>query len=185
MKLRTSRQAAQEVYDRMKAELGLMRAGAWEPDKLIASANVTQNRAQLDMTNVEIDRLSVKAPIDGEVLQVNVRPGESVGTPANQPLIVLGNIDSLHVRVEIDENDIHRFSADGMAEARLRGDPKQRFKLSFVRVEPFVIPKRSLSGVNTERVDTRVLQVIYAIEKGTIPLYVGQQVDVFLESAKR
>jgi hypothetical protein len=43
-----------------------------------------------------------------------------------------------------------------------------------------VIPKRALTGDNTERVDTRVLQVVYAIEATGATLYVGQQVDVFL-----
>jgi hypothetical protein len=55
--------------------------------------------------------------------------------------------------------------------------------LSFVRVEPFVVPKRSLTGENTERVDTRVLQVIYAVESAETTLYVGQQVDVFINAA--
>jgi HlyD family secretion protein len=183
-KLRQSRQAAQEAYDRTKAELGLMRAGAWEPDKLIAKANVAQMQAQLAMTQTEIERLAVKAPVDGEVLQVNVRPGEFVGAPPGQPLVMLGNIDQLHVRVEVDENDIHRFQPTAQAEARLRGDPKQKFALSFVRVEPFVIPKKSLAGVNTERVDTRVLQVIYSVDKAGAPIYVGQQLDVFLSATE-
>ena len=67
------------------------------------------------------------------------------------------------------------------ARAMLRGDARQEFALRFVRVEPFVIPKKSLTGDNTERVDTRVLQVIYAVEDTTRRLFVGQQVDVFVE----
>jgi hypothetical protein len=55
--------------------------------------------------------------------------------------------------------------------------------LQFERVEPYVIPKKSLTGDNTERVDTRVLQVIYAVNVSEMPLYVGQQVDVFIEAA--
>ncbi len=65
----------------------------------------------------------------------------------------------------------------------LRGDTRQEYPLTFVRVEPYVIPKKSLTGDNTERVDTRVLQVIYAIESGRDRVYVGQQVDVFIQSA--
>lgn len=184
VKLRQTRQAAKEQHDRMRAELSLMRAGAWEPDKLIAKANVAQMQAQVEITRTEIDRLAVKAPVDAEVLQVNVRPGEFVGAPPGQPLVIVGDLDRLHVRVEIDENDIHRFQSTAKAEARLRGDPRQKFALSFVRVEPFVIPKKSLAGVNTERVDTRVLQVIYAIEQPDAKVYVGQQLDVFLAAAE-
>ena len=70
----------------------------------------------------------------------------------------------------------------------LRGNPQVQFSLTFVRVEPYVIPKKSLTGDNTERVDTRVLQVIYCVDRApasaTSPeLYVGMQVDVFLNTA--
>jgi hypothetical protein len=54
--------------------------------------------------------------------------------------------------------------------------------LDFVRVEPYVVPKRSLTGDNTERIDTRVLQVIYKVKDPGDNLYVGQQVDVFVNT---
>jgi hypothetical protein len=64
-----------------------------------------------------------------------------------------------------------------------RGNLQVRYPLKFVRVEPFVIPKKSLTGDNTERVDTRVLQVIYQFDPdGLPPLFVGQQVEVFIEA---
>ena len=84
----------------------------------------------------------------------------------------------LHVRVDIDEHDVHRFSPAAPAVATLRGRPDREIALKFVRVEPYVVPKRSLTGDNTARVDTRVLQVIYQIESQAERLYVGQQVDV-------
>ena len=64
----------------------------------------------------------------------------------------------------------------------VRGNPQVSFALRFVRVEPYVIPKKSLTGDNTERVDTRVLQVIYKIDRTDQPVYVGQQLDVFIEA---
>jgi len=51
-----------------------------------------------------------------------------------------------------------------------------------VRFEPFVIPKKSLTGDSTERVDTRVLQVIFRVERDDLPLFVGQQLDVFIDA---
>jgi hypothetical protein len=51
-----------------------------------------------------------------------------------------------------------------------------------VRVEPYVVPKRSLTGESTERVDTRVLQVLYRFDPAAMKVYVGQQVDVFVEA---
>ncbi len=53
--------------------------------------------------------------------------------------------------------------------------------LTFVRVEPLVVPKRSLSGGVSERVDTRVLELIYSVSPELLNATVGQQVDVFIE----
>jgi hypothetical protein len=109
-----------------------------------------------------------------------------VGTPPNQPLVVLGNIATLHVRVDIDEYDIARFDQAAPATAFPRGNLQERYPLEFVRVEPFVVPKKSLTGDTTERVDTRVLQVIYEFDPaGRPPLFVGQQVDVYIDTTGR
>lgn len=165
------------------AELALLKAGAWSPEKAIAQAAIAQAEAQVNQTRIDIERALVCAPVDGDVLKVNVRPGEYVSTPPSQPPVVLGNLRELHVRVDIDENDIPRYSTGGPARAVVRGMPRREFELEFVRVEPFVIPKKSLTGDNTERVDTRVLQVIYALRQreNESPVYVGQQVDVFID----
>lgn len=98
-------------------------------------------------------------------------------------MIVLGDVNRLHVRVDIDENDLPLFERGADAIATLRGKPQVRFPLQFVKVEPYVVPKKSLTGDNTERVDTRVLQVIYALpDRRTVPVFVGQQMDVFLKA---
>jgi multidrug resistance efflux pump len=171
---------ARAQYDRARAEHKLLLAGAWMRDLKVAEMSVSLAEAQLKQTEVEIDRLEVRALVDGQVLQVNVRPGEYVGAPPGQALVVLGNVDRLHVRVDIDEHDIPRFQPGEPARAMLRGDPSQTFELEFIRVEPYVIPKKSLTGDNTERVDTRVLQVIYHIKSTGQQLFVGQQVDVYV-----
>ncbi|MFN4259438.1 MAG: HlyD family secretion protein [Gemmataceae bacterium] len=179
---RQAYQTAREQLARAQAEHDLLKAGAWYADKLVAQAAVAEAAAQLAEIEMELERLTVRAPMAGEVLQINVRPGEYVGTPPGQALIVLGNLSQLHVRVDIDEHDIPRYRPGASGKAMLRGNPRQEYLLSFVKVEPYVIPKKSLTGDNTERVDTRVLQVIYAIDNPDESLYVGQQMDVFLEA---
>ena len=64
-----------------------------------------------------------------------------------------------------------------------RGNASLASPLSFVRFEPFVIPKKSLTGDSIERVDTRVLQAVYRLERTDLRLYPGQQMDVFIEAA--
>lgn len=150
-----------------------------------ARAQVTQAETQVAAVQTELERLIVRAPADGEVLQVNLRPGEfAQAGPLSTPLMVLGDLDRLHIRVDIDENDAWRFRPDSRAVAYLRGNRRFETKLTLAWVEPFVIPKKSLTGDSTERVDTRVLQVLYSFDRTAMPVYVGQQMDVFVETPK-
>jgi hypothetical protein len=84
--------------------------------------------------------------------------------------------------VDVDENDAWRVREDANATGYVRGNRDINTGLRFVRIEPYVVPKRSLTGDSTERVDTRVLQVLYAFDGGTLPIYVGQQMDVFVDA---
>jgi multidrug resistance efflux pump len=168
-----------------RAEADLKRLKlTWEKDKRVYHAAVEQARSQVESTRINLERLVVRALVDGEVLQVHVRPGQYAGLVWNEPLIVLGDIHELHVRVNIDEQDLPYFTNAAPAVATLKGRPHVRFPLEYFDIEPYVIPKQSLTGSNTERVDTRVLQVLYALPRETpIPLYIGQQMDVYIEAS--
>jgi multidrug efflux pump subunit AcrA (membrane-fusion protein) len=151
-----------------------------------ARAQVAAAEAQVRATAVEIERSTVRSPIDAEVLQVKLRVGEfAAAGPAAQPLIVLGRSKPLHVRVDVDEHEGWRVHAGATAVGRLRGNADLKTPLAFVRFEPFVIPKKSLTGDSTERVDTRVLQVIYKVERDDLPLFVGEQLDVFIDARRQ
>jgi HlyD family secretion protein len=151
-----------------------------------AEARLARARARLDGAKADLDKSVVRAPIDGAILKVNVRLGEyaQAGVLAN-PLMTIGSVDPLHVRVDIDEADAWRVHPSTPAVARLRGNPGISVRLSFVRFEPYVLPKRSLSGDTMERVDMRVLQAIYAFAPADFPAFIGQQVDVFVEAPSR
>lgn len=148
-----------------------------------ASAKVETAAANVFAAKTTLDRLLVVAPMDGEVMKLNARIGEyaTSGVLAN-PLIIFGNLDPMHIRLDIDENDAWRFKPGAKGIASLRGNRDISTPVQFVRVEPYVIPKTSLTGDATERVDTRVLQVIYSYNRKSIPAYAGQQVDVYIEA---
>ena len=124
--------------------------------------------------------------MDGQVLQLKVHLGEFAPVAATAagepPLILLGSVTPLHVRVDVDENDAWRVRTGATAIGYLRGNKNIKTPLTFVRFEPYVVPKKSLTGDSTERVDTRVLQVIFSFERGDLPIYVGQQMDVFIDT---
>ena len=166
-----------------EAELARAQAGAWAPDLAIARARVDAAQAAVAAAQAEIDQLTVRAPFAGKVLQVNVRVGEyAAAGPSADPAIVLGDVTTLHVRADIDEMDVWRLRPDAPARAFVRGNSQLSAPLRFVAIEPLMIPKRSLSGSSREQVDTRVLQVLYALAPQDLPVQVGQLVDVFVES---
>ncbi len=146
-------------------------------------AAVEQAKHALKLAETDLKLRTVRAPDDGTVLQVNLRPGEFAQAGAlTQGLVVLGRTEPMHLRIDIDEADIARYRPGAPALAMERGRARRHTRLNFVRVEPLVVPKRSLSGQATERVDTRVMQVIYAIQPEGSTALIGQQFDVFIEA---
>ena len=181
-------QTAQANFEAANAELERTKAGAWKPDLEIAQASVDSAKARVESIQVEVERRIVRAKVDATVLQVKVRAGEYAMTgQLSTPLMLLGDTETLHVRVDIDENDAWRIRPNSPARASVRGNASLKIDLAFVKIEPYIVPTRSLTGDSSERVDTRVLQVIYAFKaadfeaKNGSPIYTGQQVDVFVE----
>lgn len=179
-------QTAETRVVETKAQLALLRAGAFKGDVDVAEANLAAARADAQRVKTEIERLTVRAPVDAEILKVNIRAGEFApsGMGGDAPLMTIGDTQTLHIRVDIDENDAWRVKGGAGGYAYIRGNSRLRTPITFVRFEPYVIPKRSLTGASGERVDTRVLQVICAFKRSDLnaPVYVGQQMDVFLEA---
>jgi multidrug resistance efflux pump len=162
-----------------------------------AASELAAADADVKQAELLVDRLVVRAPRTGTILQLNIRDGEYAPAMPKAPLIVMGDIGSkdhraFHVRADVDEQSAARIDEknlrDRKAYATVKGDTKTQFELTFDRIEPYVIPKVSLTGASTERVDTRVLQVIFKLEHDPtkhLPLYVGQQMDVFIDAPRR
>jgi multidrug efflux pump subunit AcrA (membrane-fusion protein) len=151
----------------------------------VAQAEANEAAAQLEAARVRLARHTVRAPRAATVLQVSTRAGEfanagNQGGGSSTPLITMGVTDPLHVRIDIDENEIERVALTRPAVVTPRGAANQRTSVTFVRAEPLVVPKRSLTNASTERVDVRVLQVIYALPGNGAGYFVGQQVDGFV-----
>jgi RND family efflux transporter MFP subunit len=153
----------------------------------LSRARADLNLAQVQRDEVQslLNRLMVRAPRAGTILQVNIRGGEYAQVMPTDPLMLLGDTESLQVRADIDEVNAPLVVPGSPAVAYLKGYTDKAIPLTFDRIEPYIVPKRSLTGDNRERVDTRVLQVIYRFEKPAFPVYVGQQIDVFIERSPK
>ena len=154
------------------------------PDIIAAEKRIALAQRESDKATTELEQFSVRSPVDGRIIQINIRPGEFA--PASVPaegLVVIGRKGPTHLRVEIDEVDMPRFRAELPAWASPRGSVGIRYPLSIAYVEPLVVPKRGLSGRTTDIVDTRVLQVVYTLADEEPNLGIGQQYDVFITPA--
>ena len=140
-------QAAQASWMKAKADLERIKL-TWEKDKIVSKSQVAQAEALVERIKTDLDRLVVRAPVDGRVLQVNVRLGQFAAMTWKEPLVVLGDLKKLHVRVDIDEQDVPYFKKGLRAIATLKGRPQVQFNLDYVDVEPYVIPM-SASPVRT------------------------------------
>jgi len=170
------RVATEDEVKRREFSLATARARAAATAAAIAVAEEAVRQAGTDL-----ELLTVRSPRDGRLLQVNLREGEFAALKSAEPLMLLGDVDRFQVRAEVDEQDAVLMRPDQPAVASLKGHSDLRVPLQFVRIEPYVVPKRSLTGDSLERVDTRVLQVVYAFDRPGFPVYVGQQVDVFIQ----
>lgn len=181
---RFAREGGKHALQRAEAELELMKKGAWSADLALAEAELREAEAVLEQARTEVERACVRAPSSGKVLEVNVRGGE-YATPGSGPLVLFADRGPLRVRVDVDEESAPLLVTTPQAYGTLRGFASRRFPLKLVRVEPYVKPKRSLTGDNKERVDTRVLQLVFEVVESPLPVFIGQQMDVFLEAKAR
>jgi RND family efflux transporter MFP subunit len=176
-RLREGSVASAEALETARNEFAVVQA-----QLTTAEAQREAARAAVGQTETLLERLVIRAPIEGTVLQVNVRAGEFVAAGSATPPVVLGDIDEIQVRADVDEQVAPRVRTGARAVGYLKGDTSRSIPMEFVRIEPYVVPKRSLTGASTERVDTRVLQVIYRFPKAPDrTVYVGQQLDLYIE----
>ena len=150
----------------------------------IAFKQAEEAKAGIQVIETNIYRSTIRAPLSGHILQLNVRLGESVEINPfdNTAPILFGSTSPLHIRVEIDEEDAWRVRKNAKGMAYVRGNRSLFTPLKFLYIEPYMVPKTSLTGDNKQRVDTRVLQIVYEIEKKDLPIYVGQIMDVYIKA---
>jgi HlyD family secretion protein len=135
----------------------------------------------------------LKAPTDGQVIAMNVALGDYVSplgayntyTQGQNPPVVMSCPEAYYgVRCYVDEILLPRLPPlDQMrAQMSIRGS-NIKIPLEVVRVQPYVIPKIELSDQRTERVDVRVLPVIFRFQRpSNVAVYPGQLVDVYIQA---
>lgn len=178
-------QVAEANLRQQQAEYEKVKSGAWALDLEVAKEQVKQAVAVKEAMEAELQRTFIRSPIDGTVLQIKIREGETPSSDVSKQVMVIGDTDQLILRVSIDQFDIPYFVPNSHAVAYRQGIHKQEYPLEFFLVEPLMIPKKYLTNAASEKVDTQVLEILYKIPKVDPSLFIGEQMDVFINAENK
>ncbi len=175
----------------IEKQYSLTKAGAWVYDIRNQERQYAALSKAYAASAALLGKYSIRAPSDGIVRSIQAAVGSYVSaqgaydsyTGGMDPLIVMSTPDdNLQVRVYVDEILIHRLTDPSKmsAEMFIRGTDTH-IPLTFTRIQPFVSPKIELSDGRQERVDLRVLPIIFRFARANnLNLYPGQLVDVYV-----
>jgi HlyD family secretion protein len=176
---------ARERQQQQKAELRRIEADPSTPLPTFAEGQVNVARAEAAAAAAEIERLTIRAPIAGTVLQVNAKPGELAAPSNAQPLLVIGDVSALRVRAELDERDLGEIKIGQPAVIRADAFRGRDFagKVSFIA--PIVEPARINSARGQRNVtDVDVVEVLVDLAQPDT-FAVGMKVDVYFQPGGR
>lgn len=156
------------------------------PLPTVAEGQLKIARSELSASRAAVEKLTMRAPIDGTILQISAKPGETISPAATAPLIQLGDTSALRVRAELDERDVEKIKSGQpvlVRPAALRGR-EATGAVSFIA--PLVEAGRYTALGQRNATDVDVVEVLIELSDPG-PLVVGMKVDVFFrqEGASR
>ncbi len=169
----------------------LTKAGAWAFDIKSQEKQAEALAKAYASSSALVAKYTIKAPTDGVIMSIGATVGSYVSsqgayetyTQAFGPVVVMGTPKgTLAVRCYIDEVLIPRLPPADKLQAQMfiRGT-STKIPLEFVRVQPYVSPKIQLSNQRQERVDLRVLPVIFRFQAPPgAQVFPGELVDVYI-----
>ena len=160
--------------------------GGRREDVTVAQAQVRAAIAHRDEAKAGLERLTICAPIDGTILQLKYRVGEyyNPASPtgvAVEPLVVLGDLRAIRVRMDVDERDIARVKLGARGFVTLSAFPGRRFPSEVVEVGARMGRKNVRTDDPVERLDVKILEVVLQIDQpeGLVP---GIRVTGYIEA---
>lgn len=158
--------------------------GSRREDVALARAQLEQAEARLAQAQAQLDRLVLRAPIAGEILDVLVRPGELVNPlqPQAGAALIMGDTTRVRARLQIDERDVARVKVGQRGWVTAAAYGAQRFPGHVVEVNRRMGQKTLVTSDPGEKLDVQVLDVILELD-GTPPVIQGLRVTGTLEDA--
>ena len=175
---RTALTRAQQRLAQQMDELRRITADAPLPTS--AEGQVDTTRAELQVARAALEKLTIRAPIDGTILQVNARRGELASPQATQPLILIGDVSSLRVRAEADQREIEKIKAGQAVVVRAAAFHGRDIAGKVASIAPLVEAARNSTLNQRNMTDVDVVEVLVDLDEPG-PLVAGMKVDVYFQ----
>jgi multidrug resistance efflux pump len=139
--LQLEESAASADLNRYEREAEKARAGKQLAEMRIAQSVAEQARARLDLVRYRLDKATIKSPFKSVVIDGDLR--ERLGAPIKQgeALFKLARTDRMYVEGQIHERDVHEILKRGTGEIAFVSQPKLKFPVHVVTIEPAALPK--------------------------------------------
>jgi HlyD family secretion protein len=135
-------------------------------------------RAELTLAEEMVEKMRIRAPITGSVLQINAKAGELAMPTAEQVLMVIGDLSLMRVRAEVDEQDVGKIKSGQQVFVRSTAYPGREFSGTVTELAPLLAMPRMGSRGARRATDVEVMEVMVDLE-GSAPLLPGMRADVF------
>lgn len=170
-------EVAQAQYRQAQRNQELVNAGPLPEDLARADANLSAAEAQIKLAQDKLDKCIVRAPIDGTVLRVLLRPGESVGLVSPRPLFTMADVSGRRVRAEVDEDDIAKVHVGQKLLVSADAFGRRTFSGVVTRLADVMGRKSVETGDPAQKADRDILEVTADLNQATA-LPVGLRVTV-------
>jgi len=170
--------AAADRVRQARAELGRVSAQDGMPRPTRLEAALAQARAELRLAEIAFDRTRVRSPIEGTVLDVNVKAGEMLAPSPDAFAVSIGDLTALRVRAEVEERDISKIRVGQRVVVNVDAYPGRDFEGRVSSIASHVAPPRLGSRGPRKPTDVDVLEVLIDLD-GRPPLLPGMRADVF------
>jgi len=172
---------AKEQYQEKSDHYSLLNTASREEDVSFAQADLELARANAAEAQAKYEKTFIKSPIDGVVLRVHHRAGESVSNSAvnPDPVLTIGDVSVRRVRVDVDESDVNRVRVGQRAYVMADAYGKQKVWGRVVQVGELLGPKTIHTDEPGERVDRKFLETVVQLDSdANLPM--GLRVDAFI-----
>jgi HlyD family secretion protein len=147
-------------------------------DKARADADVLAAEGRARTVQERIGKCSILAPIDGTVLRVYARRGESFSTVTPHPLFSLADTSSRHIKAEIDERDVDKVSVGQKVVIQADALDGKRLNGSVARISTMMGRKSISTGDPSDKSDRDILEAVIDLEGNPLSLPIGLRVTV-------